>query len=158
MRRLIRYHIAGTLLLTLVVLAAAAEPKPLDLQERLFIRAAASMVISPDGTHAWADAESLTDAAKRTGLKKNWTESTDPIVKALVSIERKPELRQEYRKRLGDRLGERPNENGKKLLEEIKKNFAEDKLNEYREVIKAERFERGSLPFPLCIPFHNCEG
>jgi hypothetical protein len=81
------------------------------------------------------------------------------VLEALASIATTPKFREEYRRSLKMKLGDDPKENEVKLVRRLQKDYAEEKVARYRELIKkaaTSKLRRGALPWPICIPFGCC--
>jgi hypothetical protein len=129
--------------------ATAQDADALKPDEKLFIHAAALMVLTPDNSTGLA--EKAMESAKSE--KPKWKVDNDALLKALRSIEEKPELRKKYRAELKKVLEKTPKEATPKLVAQIERDFSPGQVAEYR-----KKVERGAVlcVFPLCIIWDCC--
>jgi hypothetical protein len=155
--RVVRGALPAALVGLLFTSASAADEKGLTEQEKVFLHAAGLLVEDPGND------KDLVGRAKESiekGADKKWAKSENLVLKALASIEEKPLLRERYRTSLKSLLGDEPEANTKKLIAQLETSYTKDKIQEYSNLIEkaaVAKLERGSLPWPVCIPFDCCK-
>ena len=152
-------HVAIRVIPTVLLLAGlllpayAGDSKPLSPEEKLFIHAAALMVVDP------AKQDDLLARAEESArqAKPKWAARKDRLLRGLAAIETNPDLREKYRASLKRKLGNDKQANTKKVVQKIARDFEKEKVTEYHEKLNVKDVVIGSVPWPACIPFRCCD-